>query len=164
MLFIRVQIVASLGGSLLKGILIGARYAVVRRQFSTVEGSKIERKLMDYQTHQFKYIPLLAYAVAFTFAGHELTGIYARLQEELKSKNFGLLEMVHHLSTGFKSVGTQIVYEGLDAVRQSCGGAGFSAWSGLPQQVVDYAPNTTYEGDNTMLAQQCAKLVMKTLK
>jgi acyl-CoA oxidase len=76
MLFIRVQIVASLGGSLLKGLLIGARYAVVRRQFSTVEGSKIERKLMDYQTHQFKYIPLLAYAVAFTFAGQELTKIY----------------------------------------------------------------------------------------
>lgn len=52
----------------------------------------------------------------------------------------------------------------MDSVRQSCGGAGFSAWSGLPQQVVDYSPNTTFEGDNTMLGQQCAKLIMKTLK
>lgn len=38
MLFIRVQIVATLGGSLLKGLLVGSRYAVIRRQFSTVEG------------------------------------------------------------------------------------------------------------------------------
>lgn len=38
-------------------------------------------------------------------------------------------------------------------MRQACGGAGFSVWSGLPLVITDYAPNVTFEGDNTMLSQ-----------
>jgi acyl-CoA oxidase len=68
------------------------------------------------------------------------------------------------LTSGFKSAESSIVYEGMDNIRQSCGGAGFSAWSGLPLLIQDYAPNTTFEGDNTMLLQQCAKLITKNLK
>jgi len=37
-------------------------------------------------------------------------------------------------------------------MRQACGGAGFSCWSGLPTLLVEYAPNTTFEGDNTVMA------------
>jgi len=43
-------------------------------------------------------------------------------------------------------------YDGIDLIRQNCGGAGFSAWSGLPQHYFDYAPVPTYEGDNTVMA------------
>lgn len=39
---------------------IGLRYAFVRRQFKTVEGQKVERPLIDYQTHMSVYGPLLA--------------------------------------------------------------------------------------------------------
>jgi len=67
----------------------------------------------------------------------------------------------HHLSAGFKSLFTQITYEGIDVLRQSCGGAGFSAWSGLPHLVQLYAPNTTFEGDNTLMAQQSSRLILK---
>jgi acyl-CoA oxidase len=41
------------------------------------------------------------------------------------------------------------------------GGAGFTAWSGLPQIIVDCAPATTYEGDNTVMAQQSARYIFK---
>jgi acyl-CoA oxidase len=59
--------------------------------------------------------------------------------------------LTHHLSSGLKSYESKITYEGLDAIRQACGGAGFSQWSGLPLLEVDYAPNTTFEGDNTVM-------------
>jgi acyl-CoA oxidase len=72
MLFIRVQLVEASGDYLASAITIAARYAVTRRQFSNQEGTKEERKLMDYQTHMFKIIPLLSYAVAFKFVSAEV--------------------------------------------------------------------------------------------
>lgn len=45
-------------------------------------------------------------------------------------------------------------YEGIDTVRQNCGGAGYNNQSGLPQLHSDYSPVPVYEGDNTVLAQQ----------
>lgn len=37
-------------------------------------------------------------------------------------------------------------------IRQSLGGAGYTAWSGLPALIEDYSPTVTYEGDNTVMA------------
>jgi acyl-CoA oxidase len=68
------------------------------------------------------------------------------------------------LSSGQKSFFTKIAYEGIDALRQACGGAGFSCFSGLPSLLVDYAPNTTFEGDNTVMAMQSARYLIKTYK
>jgi len=82
----------------------------------------------------------------------------------MKTGNFGLLDLGHHLSSGYKASYTRIVYDGLDTIRQSCGGAGFLNWSGLPSLQTDYAPNTTYEGDNTVMHQQSARLILKTVK
>ena len=49
----------------------------------------------------------------------------------------------------------------MDACRQACGGVGYSAYSGLPSQVVDYAPIAIFEGDNTVMAEQNSKYVIK---
>lgn len=72
MLNIRVQIVQGASYHLGHGLTIATRYASVRRQFANVEGSKLERKILDYQTHMFKLAPLLAYSLAFNFSAREL--------------------------------------------------------------------------------------------
>jgi len=41
----------------------------------------------------------------------------------------------------------------MDVARQGCGGAGFSAYSGIPVKQLDFSPNTTFEGDNTIMLQ-----------
>jgi len=69
----------------------------------------------------------------------------------------------HHYSSGFKAYFTQTIYESLDKLRQACGGAGFSAWSGLPFVVQGYAANAAYEGDNTIMAQQSGRIVIKNV-
>jgi hypothetical protein len=79
----------------------------------------------------------------------------------LKNDDFTKLDLVHHLSAGYKAVYTRMAYDGIDNIRQSCGGAGFSLHSGLPSLQSDFAPNTTYEGDNTVMLQQSARLLMK---
>lgn len=42
--------------------------------------------------------------------------------------------------------------DGMYLIRQSLGGAGFTAWSGIPRIIEDYSPQVTYEGDNTVMA------------
>ena len=69
-----------------------------------------------------------------------------------KNKDFSSLEMLHHLSSGYKAVYTRLAKDGMEIVRQSCGGAGFSQYSGLPILCEEYAPNITFEGDNILMA------------
>jgi acyl-CoA oxidase len=61
---------------------------------------------------------------------------------------------MHHLTSGMKSVYTQTTMDGLMVIRQSVGGAGYSAWSNLPYLIDDFSATVTYEGDNTVMAQQ----------
>ena len=72
MLETRVWIAGQSGSSLAMALTIAGRYSVVRRQFSTMEGTRLERKLLDYQTHMFKFAPLLAYSFAFNSAAQHL--------------------------------------------------------------------------------------------
>ena len=68
---------------------------------------------------------------------------------------------MHHLTAGGKSVFSQDCYSSLYTIRQSLGGAGFSAWSGIPFLIEDYSPEVTFEGDNTVMAQQCFNFLGK---
>ncbi|TNV82173.1 hypothetical protein FGO68_gene6753 [Halteria grandinella] len=164
MLETRVWICRFASQQLSQGLTIAARYAVVRRQFSTLDASKEERKLLEYQTHMFKFGPLLAYIMVMNITSKYLIQEYETLEEELMQKKFDRLDIMHHLSAGYKAAFSKIAYEGIDTCRQACGGVGFSAHSGLPSLQADYAPNTTYEGDNTVMFQQAAKLLLKTYK
>ena len=72
--------------------------------------------------------------------------------------------MLHHFTAGMKSVFTDIAMQGLYVIRQSIGGAGYSAWSGLPYIIEEFTPSTTFEGDNTVMAQQSIKFLAKQVK
>ncbi len=56
-----------------------------------------------------------------------------------------------------------MTYESIDIIRTNCGGAGYSAWSGITQQFLDYSPVPVYEGDNTVMAQQSVGYIQKKL-
>lgn len=75
---------------------------------------------------------------------------------------------MHHFTSGMKSVNTQECWDSLILIRQSLGGAGYSAWSGIPQLIDNFSPSTTFEGDNTVMAQQSynylSKLAGKVIK
>ena len=98
------------------------------------------------------------------FASYKLCDIHQQLLKDIDSGNFALLDLTHHLSAGYKACYTKIAYEGMDQMRQACGGAGFNSFSGFTLIITDYAPNTTFEGDNTVMLQQAAKLIIKNAK
>jgi acyl-CoA oxidase len=100
-----------------------------------------------------KLFPIIATLIAQKFSCHYLNSTFKQLMEDMKTSNFELLDLTHHLTSGMKSVYTQEAVDNLIIVRQSLGGAGFSAWSGIPRLIEDYSPNVTFEGDNTVMAQ-----------
>jgi hypothetical protein len=99
-------------------LTIGIRYATVRRQFSTLEsGNKLERKLLDYQTHMFKLAPLLAYSFGMNFAAHHIFKEHTQLLQDLQNGDYKRLDLLHHLSAGYKAVFSRIAYDGIDSTR-----------------------------------------------
>lgn len=46
-------------------------------------------------------------------------------------------------------------------LREACGGAGFHAFSGLPYLFNEHSAYVAFEGDNTVLIQQCAKQLIE---
>lgn len=65
----------------------------------------------------FKFAPLLAYSYAMSFAGQFLKDLHRELLVDLKNSEFSKLDVLHHLSAGFKAAYTKIAYEGIDTVR-----------------------------------------------
>lgn len=60
-----------------------------------------------------------------------LLALQAESDELLKDDNFKMLDVLHHFTSGIKAINTDVTYKGLDELRQACGGAGFSAASGM---------------------------------
>jgi len=52
-------------------------------------------------------------------------------------------------------------YNGLDEMRQACGGAGFLLSSGVASWWGDCAPLPTFEGVNVVMFQQASSLLLK---
>jgi acyl-CoA oxidase len=86
------------------------------------------------------------------------------MDEELKIGKFKTLDILHHFTSGLKAIFTTMAYQGIDNVRSNCGGAGYSNHSYLPQIFSEYSPTITYEGDNTVMAQQNISFIEHTLK
>lgn len=82
----------------------------------------------------------------------------------MKDDNFKMLDILHHLSSGIKSIAIDMVYKGFDELRQGCGGAGFLMASGIADGWTDYAPLATLEGVNVVMAQQSSRYLFKQFK
>ena len=113
----RMIILGSCGSVLFRSILIATRYAVCRRQFSSISGTKVERKLIDYQTH----LNLIGSQLSNSFILNSVQGYLLALQLEsdelLKDDNFKLLDVLHHFTSGIKAIGTDVTYKGMDELR-----------------------------------------------
>ena len=101
-------------------------------------------------------------AIAIFLAGKVMVNLQKKAFAEFKQGNFKDLDMVHHLTAGFKSFATEMCYVGLDEMRQACGGAGFLLTAGLSDWWSDIAPFPTFEGVNPVMAQQASRLIFKS--
>ncbi|XP_072176092.1 peroxisomal acyl-coenzyme A oxidase 1-like [Diadema setosum] len=157
---IRSGIVGNTGSFLSRGCTIATRYSVVRRQSELVPGTK-EAKILDYQSQQLKIFPNIAAAYAFIYTGQEMMKTYFASLAEMNEGNFSSLPELHATSAGLKAFTSTVSASGLEELRMSCGGHGFSKASGFPELYGTAAPASTYEGENTVMFLQTARYLMK---
>ncbi|XP_074861401.1 peroxisomal acyl-coenzyme A oxidase 2 isoform X2 [Carettochelys insculpta] len=143
---------------LLQACTIAIRYSVVRRQ-SKLNPRDPEAKILDYQTQQQKLLPLLATAYALHFMVAYMNKFYNKGYTEIKQGNFDSLPELHALTSGQKAFATDCCTAGVEVCLRACGGHGYSALSALPFLYTKVMASCIYEGENTVLFLQTARLL-----
>ena len=91
----------------------------------------------------------------------DLIKLEGQCQKEVANGSFKLLDILHHFSSGIKALVTGEVYNGMDELRQACGGAGFILSSGIADQWAEQGPFPTFEGVNVIMYQQSSRMLLK---
>lgn len=86
------------------------------------------------------------------------------MMDDIKKNEFGRMDTIHHLLSGFKSTFSDAAVEDIDIARRQCGGAGFSSWSGFVEMHRNTTPVPTYEGDNIVMLLQASRFLLKLVK
>lgn len=108
-----------------------------------------------------KLFPILAGAYIHGAGTDYVSVLYLQLIKEIEKGDFKLLDILNHLSAGMKGLYTQTSVDGIYRIREAVGGAGYSSWSGITAAFDDMSPSTTFEGDNTVMLQQCYNYLIK---
>ncbi|KAH7619063.1 hypothetical protein Ndes2526B_g06014 [Nannochloris sp. 'desiccata'] len=146
---------ASIG--VLKGaVTIAVRYSAQRQQFGPPDAAEVA--VLDYPSQQLKLMPMLATAYVLHFARNTLVDKYC---EAKRTKDEALVADVHSLSAGLKAYTTAYTNNALSIARECCGGHGYAAVNRLGALRSDHDIFQTFEGDNTVLLQQVAGLLLK---
>jgi acyl-CoA oxidase len=155
-----------------KALVIAIRYAVVRKQFASAKGQP-ENSIMDYQTHQYKLINLLASTFAMQLTGLQIRKVYENLLVDLDKTSpsspkmaatLDNLKEIHATSAGMKAMCTWKTLDMIEQCRQSCGGFGYLAYANLSAMYQDHAVQCTWEGDNTVLTLQTGRYLVGCLR
>ena len=86
------------------------------------------------------------------------------MNDKIASGNCDKLPVMHHLLAGLKAHVSEVMMTTLDKARRSCGGAGYQSNSGFTELASAGSPIPTYEGDNTVMAQQTLSYIQKKFK
>lgn len=138
-------------------LTIAVRYALRRRQFSTDGGR--ETRLIEYRTHQRRLMPRLATTYAYHFAAAALAEDYAALESQPGDTDVDR-RAFEGRAAGLKAFATWHAMDTIQACREACGGQGYMAVNRLGRMRDDIDVFTTFEGDNTVLAQLLAKALL----
>jgi len=167
MMQVRAYIVDEAGKNLAMATTITTRYSAVRRQGYSEDGGK-EFQILDYKQQQHRILPLLAASYCFFFTGKKVLERLKNIEKQLVSGT-GIITKtevadIHASTSSLKSFTTTIAADGIEECRKACGGHGFLQCSGLPELFTSYLQNPTVEGDNQMLPQQVAKVLLKLVQ
>src|SRR4051812_41487180 len=137
---------------------IAIRRGLTRRQFGPP--GEDETVLMDYRTHQRRLLPALATTYGLHFAQarlrqhlHDVFSASAQADDRTRRQ-------LETLAAGLKAVATWHATDTIQTCREACGGAGYLKANRFAALKADTDVFTTFEGDNTVLLQLCAKSLL----
>jgi acyl-CoA oxidase len=161
----RGKLITLSAGILKKALTIAVRYCGVRRQGDqvSVSATHAQTKLLDYQSHQHRLMPLLAKAYAYHLQTSYIEGLITQFDQEGGDMDIGILADIHGTMAGLKAFSTWDILAAIEECRQSCGGMGYAADSALAKVLTDFSVIVTFEGDNTVMAQQTGSYALKAV-
>ncbi|KAL4859226.1 Acyl-coenzyme A oxidase [Chlorella vulgaris] len=152
----RVGLTCASVGVLKGSLMIAIRYGAQRQQFGPPDAPEIA--VLDYPSQQQKLMPMLATCYALNFTKSKLVEKYCEMK---RTKDEALVADVHSLSAGLKAYTTSYTNTAIGICRECCGGHGYAAVNRLGALRSDHDIFQTFEGDNTVLLQQVAALLLK---
>ena len=82
------------------------------------------------------------------FGSYAIRDLSRLVFNEAKDKNkFDRLNEAHSLISGLKAIYSMDTVNGIEILRRSMGGHGFSYYSGLPGLLNEISPTVTFEGN-----------------
>lgn len=153
-------------GMLKKALTIAVRYCAIRRQGVQVNSRDPheETKLLDYQSHQYRLMPLVARAYAYHFQTSYIEALVDTFNNEGGDMANDILADIHGTMAGLKAFSTWDTLAGIEECRQCCGGSGYSSYNGLSSLLADFSVIVTFEGDNTVMALQTANYLLRSVE
>lgn len=163
MLQTRMDFVRLTGVSLAKACTIAVRYSALRQQGydANQPASEKELSVLDYQTQQYRLLPLVAASYAITLSGNTMDAFKRDLSEQIQQGNLSMLTVGHAMSCGLKVLCSDLACAGLEVARRALGGHGYLQSSGIPVLLGDLVQTVTAEGENFVLSLQTARALTK---
>ena len=141
---------------------IAVRYSIFRTQFH--DDNQKERKILDYQLQMDKILPYIAYNYGINASCKKIEAMYNENMKRInENEDFSLMGDLHATLAGTKAFYTADTVIALEVARMSCGGHGFSQYSGLPNLYLEFSATCTIEGENSVMALQTARYLLKCL-
>ncbi|KAK5579484.1 hypothetical protein RB653_009167 [Dictyostelium firmibasis] len=148
-----------------RAVTIAIRYSTIRKQFKANQSDKQEKKIIEYSNQMNRILPYLAQTFAFFFAGKRFSVEFDQMMIAVKKdQDTTLLSELHANSSGLKSLMTQSTSDGIESCRLSCGGHGYSQFSGIPYLWANYVHMSSAEGESNLLPQQTTKYLLSILR
>ncbi|RIA96762.1 peroxisomal acyl-coenzyme A oxidase 1 [Glomus cerebriforme] len=160
----RADIIEQTSFYLAKVLCIAIRYSIIRKQGNDTKNNPNELTVLDYQYLQHRLFYGLSIIYTFTFIGRWMRDLYEINKKKVEEGDISLMADVHAISSGLKSLCTNLVMESMNDTLFACGGHGYSHFSGIPSVVETCAQNPIVEGDNTILYLQTGRYLIKAFE
>ncbi|EGC35201.1 hypothetical protein DICPUDRAFT_33780 [Dictyostelium purpureum] len=165
MVGVRSAIIENSFVSLARSTTIASRYSVIRKQFKLSPKDNEERKVIEYANQMQRIIPHIASTFGFYFTGNRFAKEFDQMISQIKvNQDTTLLSELHANSSALKSYLTYAAAQGVSECRLSCGGHGYSHFSGIPYLQANQLHIVTAEGENNLLPQQTTKYLLSIIK
>ncbi|SAM01938.1 hypothetical protein [Absidia glauca] len=145
-----------------QALTIATRYGVVRRQ-----GPK-NQQIMDYQSHYVKLIPAISFMYMMQSASTDILENFNVLTSGGKIEDpivyLNHMGEMHAVSASIKGLSGWYASDILETCRRCCGGHAYSAYNAIGHITNDWGVMTTGGGDNVVLLQQAARMLLYRLE
>ncbi len=111
-----------------------------------------------------RLIPLLAQNIVYLTGNMKALHTWDQNYKNILDPTNKVIQQLHAISSATKPKTGWFATECIKESRQALGGHGFSAYSKIGTLYNDHDVNNTWEGDNTVLLQQCTKYIFDNAK